>query len=131
MESTAADTAHTRKVIATLYAAAISGDVVAALSCMHPEVEVVEADHLPFGGSYHGHDGITQVFGALAQHLDLSRLAIRTLIADGHHGLAVVTVPVRRKGTSATVAEHWQLQDGLIRRGQVFVFDPSALLEPA
>src|SRR5256885_11420945 len=130
--ASAATTEKTGSVLSKLYVAVVGGDAESAISCMHPQVEVEEPAHLPFGGVYRGLDGMGKVLGMVSRYLNLQELTVNTLIADGENGLAIVTVPMREEGTDVVViAQHWQLQAGRIARGKLFVFDPPPLLQAA
>jgi ketosteroid isomerase-like protein len=54
------------EVVRRLFDAVERRDLDAVLDCYHPEVEIREAEALPYGGRYHGRDGAIQ--HALAWH---------------------------------------------------------------
>ncbi|MGM0931087.1 MAG: nuclear transport factor 2 family protein [Actinomycetota bacterium] len=123
-------TEQTRGVIDGFYAAAVSGDLAAAMSYVHPDVEVREGPNLPFGRTYRGHDGMAEILAALTPYLEMNKLTMRSIIADGDQGVAVLTTPIRGENGAVEAAEHWQLQGGLLRQGQIYLFDPSGIQEP-
>ncbi|MGM0931082.1 MAG: nuclear transport factor 2 family protein [Actinomycetota bacterium] len=123
-------TEETRRIIEEYYAAASSGNLPAAMSYVHRDVEVHEGPNLPFGKTYRGHDGFTEILVALSPYVDLSGMTIRNVIAEGNQAVALLVVPVQGQDGDVEVAEHWTLQDGLIRNGQIYVFDPSGIQTP-
>lgn len=101
-------TGATRELVAALYSAATRSDIDAVLACMHTEIVIEEAPHLPFGGRYRGHDGVVRLFGAVSQVLDMSRLRVASRVVDGVRGVVVLEIRTRRSDdVVVTIAEEW------------------------
>ena len=119
------------ELVLNVYDAYARRDVAAALSRFSPEVEFVQTDLLPWGGSYSGIEGAQASLAKLLAHID-SRVEVEEIISAGDH----VVVIARTRGTARTSgasfdvrAVHvWTVVDGSIRRFEAYIDTPAMLL---
>lgn len=106
-------------------------DMAAIFGLLSEDVELEQSQALPWGGSYHGHEGARQFFGQLGSRVN-STLTLERLIDAGEHVAAVGWTEGTVNATGARyrvpVAHVWQVQDGKILRAQ-FDIDNSRMLE--
>lgn len=118
------------ELIRNVYDAYARRDVAAALSRFSPEVEFVQTDLLPWGGSYQGIEGAKASLGKLMAHVD-SRVEIEELILAGDHVVVIGRTrgTARASGASFDVrAVHvWTVIDGSIRRFEAYIDTPAML----
>ena len=50
------------------YAAFARQDVPSVMAAFNEDIEWESPDSIPFGGSYHGHEGVGQFFSQLPEH---------------------------------------------------------------
>ncbi len=60
---------HNVALVRRLYAAFEALDLDAILEIVSPDVVVIQAPELPWGGEFHGHDGLGRFFGLLREHI--------------------------------------------------------------
>ena len=105
-------------------------DVAAALADFSPDVEFVQTDLLPWGGSYRGMDGAQASLGKLLAHVD-SRVEIEEVITAGDHVVVIGRTrgTVRETGASFDVrAVHvWTVASARIRRFEAYIDTPGML----
>jgi hypothetical protein len=120
-------TAGTRRALEVIYGAAARGDLEAFIGAMHPEVEIHEPGWLPYGGVYRGIEGLGELLPAATAVLDLSTLAVRTMIVEGEHGFVEVEIKTSDGTATAIVGEHWTIRDGKPWHCRVYHFDTAPL----
>ena len=94
---------------------------------MHDDIRIIEADSLPYAGTFTGPDefiGLTdKVFGAW----DDVRQTTDHVIADGEHVVILGRFEGRGKATGqyfdVPLAAVWRLEDGKVREIRPFYFD--------
>ena len=101
---------------------AIAGDMEGFLSSLHSEVEVIEPEHLPYGGTYRGREGFVELFGKATQVLDFPTLTLVSATADEERTVLLMTCKLLANGEEMHITEHWRVEDGLIREVRVFWF---------
>lgn len=57
-------------LIQSAYEAHRRGEIAAVFALLHPEVEMVQTDLLPWGGTHRGHEGARTFFRKLAEHTE-------------------------------------------------------------
>lgn len=118
------------ELIRGVYEAYARRDVAAALAHFSTEVEFVQTDLLPWGGSYQGIEGAKASLGKLLAHVD-SLVEVEEVISAGDH----VVVIARTRGTARASgkafdirAVHvWTVRDGSIRRFEAYIDTPAML----
>lgn len=111
------------------------GEREAGTALFHKDFTVVEADGLPYAGTYHGAEGFLKLIGkVLAQWSDI---AIETLQIIGAPEGEVFAIEMAMKGVSATsgkpfsttVCELWTVKDGMIYSIRPYYWDTKAVAE--
>lgn len=126
------------EVVRRLFDAVERRDFEAMLDCYAPDVEINESADLPYGGTYHGHDGARQhaiafmrTWGRFQQDGADARLDAR--FAEGPDG--VVTAVFHHRATDHDRGEHidgdevsvYEVRDEKIVRSQMFHFEQGKL----
>jgi ketosteroid isomerase-like protein len=109
------------ELVRRLYAALAAVDLDAILEIFDAGVEVHQTPELPWGGDFHGHDGLGQFFGLLREHIT-SRVTIDSVYAAGD----VVVQIGRTAGTVNATGTPFDVQEVhllTVRDGKVVRFD--------
>jgi ketosteroid isomerase-like protein len=119
-----------RDVVAALYAAFARRDLPAVLASADPEVVVAQTELLPWGGTYHGHEGLKAFTAALLGNVD-SQVEIEEFIEAGDRVVAIGRTrgTVRGTGTSfdVRVAHVWTVKDGMAVKFEAYIDTPAML----
>ena len=99
---------------------AMAGDMEGFTDSLHPEVEVHEPDYLPYGGVYRGKEGFMELFGKATAVLDFPTLKVES--ATGDEAILLMTCKLLSNGEERHITEHWEIEDGLVKRVRVFWF---------
>ncbi len=108
-----------------IYEAFGRGDVPAVLGAMHPEIEWLEAEGFPYGGTYHGPDAVLEnVFARLGSEWEDFRAVPETYVDGGEVIVALGeysgTYGATGKAVRAAFAHVWSLESGRAVRFQQF-----------
>jgi ketosteroid isomerase-like protein len=127
--------ASNRAVIERFLAAFAARDVAGQFACMHPDVEIVEPDSLPYGGTWRGHEGWRSLGRAILAtfRLDPNPDGHVLIGAEDGEDFALKT---RLVGTwketgrpfDMRILEHWHVVGGQIVRIQPHYFDTATAL---
>lgn len=101
----------------------------------HKDFTVVEADGLPYAGTYRGAEGFLHLIGKVTQHW--SDLEIETLQVIGAPDGDVFAIEMSMKGVSSTsgksfstsVCEIWTVKDGRIFSIRPYYWDTRLMAE--
>ena len=103
------------EVIAELYRALARRDLPAMMELIDPEISVSQTKLLPWGGEYHGVEGVQQFFGELLRFVE-SQLAVEEFVDAGDKVIVIgwARGQVRATGTQFTIrAVHvWTVRGG-------------------
>jgi ketosteroid isomerase-like protein len=110
-----------------------SGDGEQMKALCHPELVVEDPASLPFGGAYHGYDGLLEVAGKLFASIEGCR--IEPQAAFGELGGDEFILRQRMTGRSVRtgrpvemeILELYRFQDGLLIGVKPFYWDTAAL----
>jgi ketosteroid isomerase-like protein len=69
-------------------------DIPAVMAAFHEDIEWQGPDSVPWGGDYHGHDGVGRFFGALGEYWQELRVEPEEFIEAGE----TIIVPIRLSG---------------------------------
>lgn len=116
------------------YEAHARGDVAGAMAALHPEIEIVQTDVLPWGGVHRGHAGAGTFFRLLAQNLDAKPTPEEYVVAGDQ--VAVVgrlRGRVRSNGRAfdLRIVHLWTIRDGKVARFEAVIDTPAMLAELA
>ena len=127
MKTNAELTEESRRIVQTLYDAAMRGDAVAMFGLLDEDFVCHESPSLPYGRTYRGHQGLQELLTPLTQYLVFEELKVDYLIADGERVVAMVRLPVRSTGIETLVSEHNLVRNGKVVEQRVFFFEPTAV----
>ncbi len=117
-------------VVKAVYDAYARRDIGAIFDLFHPEVEIRQTELLPWGGRYHGHEGLRAFLGRLTQAID-SRVEHDELIDAGDRVVSVGRTrgQVRANGAPFDVAavHVFTIADGKVRRYEAYIDTPAML----
>jgi ketosteroid isomerase-like protein len=131
--------ARNADVVRRLFAAVERRDLPAMLACYDPDVEIREAESLPYGGVHRGHDGARRHAAAfMASWGALQPPADRSLDAElvAGPGDTVVAIFRHRATDPATQARFdapevglYSVRHGKVTHAQMFHADTAAVVE--
>ena len=103
------------EIIAELYEALARRDLSTILGLIDPEIIVSQTRLLPWGGEYHGFEGVQQFFTELFQSVE-SQLAVEEFVDAGDRVIVIGSTRGRVRATGAQFnirAVHvWTVKDG-------------------
>ena len=118
------------ELVRRLYAALEAVDLEAILEIFDPEVEVFQTPELPWGGDFHGHDGLGRFFGLLRENIT-SKVTIQTVYAAGDEVVQIgrTAGTVNANGAPFDVQEMHLLtvRDGRVVRFEAHIDTPAML----
>lgn len=118
------------RLVEALYEGFRRRDMAAVFGLLCEDVELEQSLSLPWGGSYHGHDGARRFFGQLGSHVS-SALTFERLIDAADHVAAVGWTEGTVNATGARfrvpVVHLWQIRDGKIARAEFYIDHPRML----
>jgi ketosteroid isomerase-like protein len=108
------------------------GNLEEAVSIADPSGEVVVAESLPWGGTYQGPDGFSEMLGSLLSNFEqFKAVPEKVLGADDNHVVVIAKTSGRTKaGNTWEGRAVWvyQLRDGKVVRAEAFT-DTARVLE--
>jgi ketosteroid isomerase-like protein len=121
----------TESTIRAFYEGCLRGDIDAVSTLLAPDVVVIEAASLPFGGRHEGIEAATTLFKTLFAGIDLSGVVIEAIIVQADRGAALLnfSFDLGPAGSSeASVCETFVVRNGQIVEIRPYYFDTAALL---
>lgn len=118
------------EIVKQIYDAFSRRNVPKALSLFSPDIEIVQSEELPWGGTYRGHAGAMEFFGKLAARIN-STVTIDRFLSAGD-AVAVIgwtTGTVNATGTSyhVPIAHMLRVREGLATQIQFYIDNPTML----
>ena len=107
-----------------LYALTGAGDWAAAEQHLTDDFFVIEADHLPFAGTYSGKGGLRALFDKVMSMADVTDMQIRETTIGEDHAVTLVDL-VFAAGGRAQIAEMFRFRGDQICEIRPFYFDPA------
>ena len=96
------------------YAAFARQDISGVMAAFGEDIAWESPESIPFGGSYHGHDGVGRFFSQLPEHWDELRVEPEEFIDGGE--TIVVLVHLTGKGAGGSMDSKsvhlWRMRDG-------------------
>jgi ketosteroid isomerase-like protein len=118
------------EVVRRMYDAFAATDLETILAVTDPDIEIVQTPQLPWGGEFHGQDGLGEFFGKLTTAIS-SRVTIENVFAAGDQVVQVgrTAGTVNATGTAFDVDEVHvlTLRDGKVIRFQATIDTPAML----
>lgn len=121
-------TEESRSVVEKMYAAGEAGDVDGMLACLSEDVVVHEPPFLPYGGDHRGRDGFVELFTTIDSYLDMTRVVVDRLVADGPWVVAVMRIPDRRTGQEVLLCDELHVSGGIIDELRIYFHDAQSLV---
>ena len=119
------------ELVQSIYAAFFRRDMPAITERLSPDFEVIQSTQLPWGGHYHGIDGLQQFFGKLTTLLNNSALPIDRYLDAGDHVVAIGrtqgTVKSNNKPFDVPLAHVWHIKNGRAVRFTPYIDNPTML----
>lgn len=116
-------------IVQSLYADFAKGDTAALFRNVSPDIRIRQSAELPWGGEYHGHDGLRQFFANLTRHLNNTALPIDRYLDSDNHVIAIGrtqgTVRANNKPFDVPLAHIWTLEDGLATAFTPYIDHPT------
>lgn len=119
------------KVLDTMLKKGAAGDFEALREYIDPEFVAIEADSLPYPGSFFGFDGYMEVMKKLFETWQDLRWDILGVIADGD-SIALRLMLHGRRGSkkfSMPACEVWEFRNGKVIRATPYYFDTKLLAD--
>jgi ketosteroid isomerase-like protein len=105
-------------------------DLRAVLRLCDPDVEIVQASEIPWGGRYVGHAEAAAFFGKLVRTIT-STIALERFVDAGEQVVAIGrtrgTVNATGQTFDVPLAHVWTIRDGLVARVEYYIDDPTML----
>ncbi|MDB5308919.1 MAG: hypothetical protein JWO38_3121 [Gemmataceae bacterium] len=121
---------NNRDVIADLYAAFARRDLPAILALTDPGMTVIQTDQLPWGGTFHGHEGLRTFMERLVGRVD-SRVEVEEYVEAGDQVVAIGRTRGTVRGTGTPfdirVAHVWTVKSGRAVRFEAYIDTPGML----
>jgi ketosteroid isomerase-like protein len=111
------------EIVQNAYEAFGRGDIESVLEALDPDVEWVESEVLPFGGSYHGPQAVAEeVFARMPGAWDKFELVPEEWIDGGDTVVMIGRTTLGKDGREETsrTAQVWKLRDGAVVRYESF-----------
>lgn len=118
------------KLVRRLYDAFAASDFDTILAVMDPELVVTQADALPWGGEFHGYEGLATFFGRLREHIT-SEVTHAALYGAGDHAVQFgrTAGTVNATGAAFDIDEMhlFTIRDGRVVRFEAYIDTPAML----
>lgn len=115
------------QVVRRLYGHMFAGEFAKAMNIYAPDVVVYESPSpsIPFGGTYHGTDGVMELFAKITSMLDIRNVNTKTVCASGDDVLALVEISLAKGEETATAffCEHFKVVNEKVQQIRVFLWD--------
>ncbi|MFT6955038.1 MAG: ketosteroid isomerase-like protein [Halieaceae bacterium] len=120
--------------VRTFFAAAAANDSEAMLAVLHPDLKIIEAESLPFGGVTEGRENFKEFTKKVFTTWNNTSIISEELIEDGNRVVVLASMSAQSKssGTRFTmqIAEIWTFDaDGLAVEIKPFYFDTKRLVD--
>ncbi|MBA3741455.1 nuclear transport factor 2 family protein [Sporichthya sp.] len=127
MTSLASETEASRALLVSMYDAVGQGDFATVLGLLAEDILVTEPSFLPYGGTYKGREAFQAFAGDAMQHLDVAKMVVERIIADGDRVIAILRVRALGTGEDVVLAEESLVREGQIAEIRVYCHDSQGL----
>lgn len=112
------------------YEAYANRDFAAIFALLHPDIEIIQTDLLPWGGLYHGHDEAREFFRKLNEHTD-AQPEPRTYLPAGDDVAVIGRLKGRARATGRqfdlAIVHLWTIKADKIARFAAYIDTPRML----
>ena len=116
------------EIVSRIYDALKQRDIPTAFELLSPQVEIVQSEEVPWGGTYRGHEEALRFFTKLVETIT-SAVTFDRLIDAGDHVVAIGRTQgtVNQNGASfdVPIAHVWTLRDGVVTRVLYCIDNPT------
>lgn len=120
-----------KALVKQLFASILDDDREAVKALLAPDVVVHEAESMPYGGTYHGHEGYFDLLRKLNEcWIGLHAQDWHYTAGDGDVAarcLLTGTSRVSGREISQQIIELWTVKSGKLAEGRIFYFDTHAV----
>jgi ketosteroid isomerase-like protein len=120
-----------REIVQAIFDAFAEEDWNTIRSLVHDDIQVFEADSLPYAGLFKGPDNFIALNQKVFDTWEDSHHTIDHIIADGDHVVILGNMAGRGKATgqafSVPMAAVWRLEDGKVIEVRPFYFDTKVM----
>ena len=120
-----------KDIVLSFLDASVRGDKEAMKDLLHPDVQVIEAESLPYGGVSKGPDEFIELIRRVFTTWENTEVSVHQVLADGDHVVLLAEMTGRGRATSkdfsVPIAEVWRLENAKIREVRPFYFDTKLL----
>lgn len=112
--------------------AAAEADLDAIVELTHPDCVISEPDSLPYGGEYTGKAAFQELFADVLETWEVFDFEPSDMVSEDDTTLVIFDVRVETasgESGQTQVAEVYRVEDGLIKRLDVFYNDTAAIVE--
>jgi len=121
--------AHIIDLVRQLYARTQAGDWTAAEAQLTDDFVAIEADHLPFAGTYSGKAGLRALFEKVMGMADVSDMQIHDITVGEEHAVALLDlVFASPEGARARIAEMFRFRGDQVCELRPYYFDPAPVV---
>lgn len=113
-------------LVKQLYERTACGDWAAAEAQLTDDFFAIEADHLPFAGTYSGKSGLRTLFEKVMGMADVMDMQIHEITAGEDHAVTLVDLVFSKpEGARARIAEMFRFRGDQVCEVRPFYFDPA------
>jgi len=120
-----------QEIIQVIFEAAAEEDWETIKSLVHDDIQVFEADSLPYAGVFKGPDQFIELIQQVFSTWEDVEHTINHVVASGEHVVMLANMAGRAKKTGRTfsvpMAEVWRLKDGKVAEIRPFYFDTKVM----
>ena len=120
-----------RDIVKHFLDAAERGDEATMRQLLHPDVEIHEAESLPWAGVHRGIEGFQRLVRTVYRSFLDTQVSIHALLAENERVLVIATLSGRSRRDqqqfSMPIIELWELHAARIRRITPYYFDTAAI----
>ncbi len=120
-----------KEIVLAFLNASVKGDESAMIELLHPDVQIIEADSLPYGGTIHSPQGFLDLIPRVFKTWDNTNVEVDHLIAEGDRVvlLAHMTGQGKNGGEkfNMPISEVWLVENGRIKEVRPYYFDTKLL----
>ena len=125
--------AENKAIVSAFLAAAATNDREAMAQLLDPQIRVIEAASLPFGGEHAGIEAFHALVRRVFRLWRETRVEVHEMLADGDRVVVLATMHGRSKLSeerlAMPIAEIWSLRKGKVIEIQPFYFDTRRFLD--
>jgi SnoaL-like domain len=128
MNTPAAATEESQRIIGLMYEAAVKNDGEALGALLAGDASFHEPPGLPYGGSYQGRENLVALFVQVAAYLDFATIKIDYILAAGENVITSLRIHTRTRRTELHVLEQAIVRNGKVIDLRIFPFDINSII---